>query len=188
MEPEFAAVSESNPDMTESPSQSEATHPHHNKWLVLIAAYKLLGALLFIAIGIGALRLVGKDIDDVFSQLASDLHFNPEWRLVNFILDEASLLNDPLLRRIGLAAFGYAGLGILEAIGLYLEKAWGEYLTLLITASFLPLEILELVRRLTWARIGLFAANVLVLLYLLRIVAERTARKRHAQARAAEQD
>ena len=39
-----------------------------------------------------------------------------------------------------------------EGIGLYLEKAWGEYLTLAITVSFLPLEIFEIVRRLTWIR------------------------------------
>lgn len=165
--------------MTGSP-HSQSSHPPHNKWLILIALYKLIGALLFVAIGVGAMRLVGQDVDDVFSRVASDLHFNPEWRLVNFVLDKASLLNDPLLRRIGFGAFCYAGLGLLEAIGLYLEKVWGEYLTLIITASFLPLEIHELIRRLTWPRVGLFAANVLVLLYLVSVLAERTMRKRQA--------
>jgi uncharacterized membrane protein (DUF2068 family) len=145
----------------------------HNKWLVLIAAYKLFTALFFIAIGVGAFRLVHKDVGDVLYQIASDLRFNPESRFVNFVLDRASLLNDPMLRRIGLAAFCYAALGILEGIGLYLEKAWGEYLTLIITASFLPFEIHEIVRRLTTARVGLLVANVLVLLYLLKVVFER---------------
>ena len=88
----------------------------------------------------GALRLVGKDVGDILTRIASDLRFNPEGRFVNFILDRASLLDDPMLRRIGFGAFCYAAIGILEGIGLYLEKAWGEYLTLIITASFLALR------------------------------------------------
>jgi uncharacterized membrane protein (DUF2068 family) len=163
--------------MTRS-SSSYAQKPRgHNTGLVLIAAYKFLLALFFIAIGVGAMRLLHKDIDDVLSRIASDLRFNPESRFVNFVLDKASLLNDPILRRIGLAAFCYAALGILEGIGLYLEKAWGEYLTLIITASFLPFEIHELIRKLTWIRVSLLVINILVLLYLLKVVVDAGKRK-----------
>lgn len=164
--------------MKGSPSYRTRHSQPHNKWLVLIAAYKLLGALAFAAIGVGALRLIHQDIGDVAWRIVSDLRFNPEGRFVNFVLDKASLLNDPLLKRIGVAAFCYAGLGALEAIGLYLEKAWGEYLTLIITGSFLPLEIHEILRRLTYVRVGLLVANILVLLYLLWVVAEKAAHKR----------
>ena len=138
----------------------------------MIAAYKFLLALFFILIGIGALRLLHKDVDDVLAQLAVDLRFSSESRFVNFVLDKASLLDDPMLRRIGLAAFFYAALGILEGIGLYLEKAWGEFLTLFITASFLPFEIHEVLRRHSSIRIGLLVTNILVLIYLVRVVIE----------------
>ena len=158
--------------MTDSPSHFSPQH-RHDKGLVLIAAYKLLQALLFAALGVGAVKLVGKDAAEVLGRVADHLHFNSEWRLVEFILDKASLLNDPLLRRIGLAAFAYAALGILEGTGLYLEKAWGEYLTLIITASFLPWEIIEILRRVTLFRAGLLAANVLVFFYLLKLITER---------------
>lgn len=145
----------------------------HDKGLLLIAAYKLVQALLFAAIGVGALKLLHRDAADVLGRVADHLHFNSEWRLVDFILDKASLLNDPLLRRIELAAFAYAAIGILEGIGLYLEKAWGEFLTLGITASFLPWELFEILRRVTWFRFGLLAANLLVFIYLLRLVLDR---------------
>jgi uncharacterized membrane protein (DUF2068 family) len=154
---------------------SSAKH-RHDKGLVLIAAYKLVQALLFAAIGVGAVKLVGKDAAEVLGRVADHLHFNSEWRLVDFVLDKASLLNDPLLRRIGVAAFAYAALGILEGTGLYLEKAWGEVLTLIITASFLPWEIFEILRRVTWFRFGLLSANVLVFLYLLQLVLHRKRR------------
>ncbi len=163
--------------MTRS-SAHHAKKPHgHNTGLVLIAAYKFLLALFFIGIGVGAMRLLHKDIDDVLTRIASDLRFNPESRFVNFVLDKASLLNDPMLRRIGLAAFCYAALGIIEGIGLYLEKAWAEYLTLIITASFLPFEIHELVRKLTWIRVSLLVINILVLLYLLKVIVDSAKRK-----------
>ena len=140
---------------------------------MLIATYKSLQALLIAAVGFGALRLVGKDIGDVTGQIVGALRFNPESRLINFILDQASLLNDPLLRRIGLVAFCYAGLSLAEGIGLYLEKAWGEFLTLFITASFLPWEVFEVARRVTWVRVALLIVNTLVFLYLLKVVAVR---------------
>lgn len=152
---------------------------HHNRWLLLIAIYKMLQALLFIAIGVGALHMLHRDIADDLAMLADHLNFNPESRFVNFVLDEASLVNDPLLRRIGAAAFCYAGLGLAEGIGLYLEKAWGEYLTLVITASFLPWEMFEILHRVTWFRSSLLAINLLVLLYLVKEVTRRV-RSRHA--------
>lgn len=159
--------------MTESPAQITSKPHHHNRWLILIAAYKLVQALLFAAIGVGALRLLHQDVGDVLAQLADHLRFNPESRFVNFILDRASLLDDPLLRRIGAAAFCYAGIGLLEGIGLYFEKMWAEYLTLLITASFLPWEIFEVIRKITYFRVSLLVVNALVLFYLLVLVTRR---------------
>jgi uncharacterized membrane protein (DUF2068 family) len=159
--------------MIDSPSPPFPGHLHHDQGLVLIAAYKLVHALLFVLIGVGALRLLHKDIGDLLAALARHLRFNPESRFVDFILDKASLLNDPLLRRIEAAAFAYAGLSLAEGIGLYLEKTWAKFLTLAITASFLPLECFEVLRRLTWIRMSLLTINLLVFVYLLKLVAER---------------
>jgi len=164
--------------MTDTSSQTSLHRRRHNTWLMLIASYKLTVAILFIAIGEGALHLLHKDVEDVLSRLAYHL---PESRLVDFLLDKASLLNDPLLRRIGVAAFSYAVLSLLEGIGLYLEKAWGEYLTLAITASFLPWEVFEVLRRVTWIRSGVLLVNTLVFFYLLKLVAERGKRSDRAE-------
>jgi uncharacterized membrane protein (DUF2068 family) len=142
-------------------------------------------AALFIAVGVGALRLVGKDLGDLLSQLADHLRFNPESKLVNFVLDRAAFVDDRMLRRIGAVGFIYAALDLAEGVGLYLEKTWGEYLTLIITGSFLPLEVYELIRRITWVRSGLLAINALVFLYLLKVVTER-ARERRANRVAAD--
>jgi uncharacterized membrane protein (DUF2068 family) len=159
--------------MPRSRSLSRSGGQRHNRLLLLIAIYKFLYALLFFAIGIGAHRLLHKDIADQLELLARHLRFNPESRLVNFILEKASLINDPALRRIGFVAYCYAAVTLIEGIGLYLEKAWGEFLTLAITASFLPWEIFEIIRRITWIRVGLLTINILVFIYLLRLVIDR---------------
>lgn len=144
----------------------------------MIAAFKLGQALLFIAVGVGALRLLHKDLGDILLRFAYHLRFNPESRFVNFVLDRASIVNDKLLRRFSIALFAYASLGIAEGIGLYLEKAWGEYLTLLITASFLPWEIFEVVHKLNLMRATLLVLNLLVFFYLLKVLVERGKHKR----------
>jgi uncharacterized membrane protein (DUF2068 family) len=164
--------------MTAFAPAAEKAHKQHNRWLVLIAVYKSLQALLFIAIGIGARHMLHRDVADEMAMLADHLRFNPESRLVNFLLDRASLLNDPILRRIGAVAFSYAGVSLAEGIGLYLEKAWGEFLTLFITASFLPWEIFEISRRNTWFRSSLLVINVLVLLYLTKVITQRVMARR----------
>lgn len=160
--------------MIDSPPHPIAKPKHRNQWLVLIAAFKLAQALLFVAIGVGALQLLHKDVGDVLAQLAHNLHFNPESRLVDFIVEQADRLDDRLLRRIGAVVFIYAGLDVVEGTGLYLEKIWAEYLTLAITGSFLPLEIFELYRRLTLVRASLLTVNALVFFYLAKLVIGRT--------------
>jgi uncharacterized membrane protein (DUF2068 family) len=159
--------------MTDSNPQLDQERQKHNRWLVVIAGYKFLLSLMFAAVGIGALRLLHQDIDDVIGRIGDLLRFNPESRFVNFLYDKSTLINDPLLKRIGALAFSYAGVSLAEGIGLYLEKAWGEYLTIAITASFLPWEIFEVFHRVTWVRVGLLVVNAFVFIYLLRLVVSR---------------
>jgi uncharacterized membrane protein (DUF2068 family) len=144
-----------------------------NRWLELIAAYKLLQAALLISVGVGALKLLHKDVADLLSNLADKWSIDAEGRLVHFLLNKASLVDDHMLRRISTFLFCYAALGLIEGVGLMLEKVWAEYFTAIITASFLPLEIHELMVRVTWFRIGLFVVNLAVLAYLVGHLVQR---------------
>ncbi|MGA9062240.1 MAG: DUF2127 domain-containing protein [Terracidiphilus sp.] len=163
--------------MPRVPSLARFAGQRHNRFLLLIAIYKLFHALLFFAIGLGAHRLLHKDIADQIELLARHLRFSPESRLIEFVLEKASLINDPVLRRIGFFAYSYAAVSLAEGIGLYLEKAWGEFLTLAITASFLPWEIFEIHRHVTWIRVGLLTINILVFFYLLQLVLDPARRR-----------
>jgi uncharacterized membrane protein (DUF2068 family) len=64
-------------------------------------------------------------------------------------------------------ALGYMLLEAVEAVGLWKERRWAEYLTAMATASLLPLEIYELIERVTVLRIGALIVNLAILLYLV---------------------
>ncbi len=154
------------------------TKKKRNRWLELIAVYKLLQAILLISVAEGALKLLHKDAAEVLARIATTLQMNTEGRLMTFLLDKAALLNDHRLRQISIFLFGYAALGLIEGIGLMMEKVWAEYFTSIITASFLPLEIFELMHRVTWVRIALRVLNLAVLVYLVAHLGRRRASMR----------
>jgi uncharacterized membrane protein (DUF2068 family) len=167
--------------------QKGGAHPH-NQWLVLIGAVKLLKAVVLIALGFGAFRLLHRDLVDTVFHWVIDMRFDPEGRLVSLILEKVAGISPHRLRQIGIGIFCYAAMDVVEGTGLVLEKWWAEYLTLIVTASFLPWELFEIVRHVTTAKIVIALLNLLVVIYLvvylqararLRIKAHEQAHRGH---------
>lgn len=159
------------------PAESTKTHQRHDRWILAIGGFKLLKGLLFVLLGFGALKLVHRDVSDLLLRLLIDWHFDPESKFVNLVLDKASLIDAHRLRQISIAIFCYAGLDFIEGTGLVLEKTWAEYLTLILTASFLPWEFYEILRHPTWVKAAITLINVLVVAYLVFYV-QRNLRRR----------
>ncbi|WP_328379371.1 DUF2127 domain-containing protein [Streptomyces sp. NBC_00440] len=61
----------------------------------------------------------------------------------------------------------YALIEIVEGVGLWRAKRWAEYLTVVATAMFLPLEIYELTEKISWLKIATLTINILAVLYIL---------------------
>jgi len=139
----------------------------HDRGLLLIGLFKLGKAILFLLLGIGAIHLLHKDLGDEVMRLATSLKFDPESKFVTLLLDKVDLIDAHRLRQISLATFAYSALALTEGVGLLLEKVWAEYLTLILTVSFLPWELYELARRPSWFRLSLLLINLAVLGYLL---------------------
>jgi uncharacterized membrane protein (DUF2068 family) len=143
------------------------TKPDHSRWLVLIGVLKLFKAMLFILLGVGALHLLHKDLTDVATHFILALRFDPEGHFVNLVLEKVALISPHRLREISIAIFLYAALDIIEGTGLALEKTWAEYLTLILTACFLPWEVFEIIRHITWLKVVLLLLNIAVVIYLI---------------------
>jgi uncharacterized membrane protein (DUF2068 family) len=76
-------------------------------------------------------------------------------------------LNAHVLLVLALTAAGYCVLEAVEAVGLWRERRWAEYLTAVATAGFLPFELHELLVRVTALRVGALIVNLAVLVWLL---------------------
>ena len=139
----------------------------HDRGLLLIGLFKLAKAIFFFCIGVGAIHLLHKDLGDEVMRLAVRLKFDPESRFVSLLLDKVDLIDAHRLRQISVATFAYSALALTEGVGLLLEKVWAEYLTLILTVSFLPWELYELARRPDWFRLSLLLINLAVLGYLV---------------------
>lgn len=139
----------------------------HDAGLLAIGLFKLVEAVFFFLVGIGVIHFIHRDLGDAALRLAYRLRVDPDGRLVLWVVDHLDAITAHRLKQIGVATFFYAGLRLTEGVGLVLEKTWAEYMTLGVTASFLPWELYEIARRPDWIRIGLLVTNVLVLAYLV---------------------
>jgi len=68
---------------------------------------------------------------------------------------------------VAAAAAAYAALEGTEAVGLWLARRWAEYLTLIATVVFVPYEIYELTKGISWLKLLTLAINLLIVIYLL---------------------
>jgi uncharacterized membrane protein (DUF2068 family) len=81
---------------------------------------------------------------------------------------ERALEADPgRLTLIAVLLAGYAAIELIEAVGLWLGKRWGEYFAVIATSVFLPLEVRELLKGITVTRAAAFVINVAAVVYLL---------------------
>jgi uncharacterized membrane protein (DUF2068 family) len=156
--------------------------PAYDKWLVVIGALKLAEAALFIALGIGVLRMLHKDLVDELTRLMVVLHHDPEGRFSSLLLDKVALLDPHRLKQISAAIFAHAGLDILEGTGLVLRKVWAEFVTVILSGFFLPFEFMALARHVTWIRVGVTAGNVAVVIYLVFHLRMKLRERRLARA------
>ena len=71
------------------------------------------------------------------------------------------------IRLVGGAVAVLAVVELVEAVGLWYQKRWAEYLTFIVTAAFIPLEIYELTRTISPLKIIALVVNVAIVVYLL---------------------
>ena len=135
--------------------------------LVLIGAFKILKGLLLVAAGIGALELLNKDVSDVVATWIETMRVDPDNRYIDRLLVKLWSVDNHKLKEISAGTFFYAALVFTEGAGLLSGRRWGQYFTTIITASFLPIEIFELVKKFSAMKLIVIALNVLIVWYLV---------------------
>lgn len=142
--------------------------------LTAIAVFKFVKTFLLIAAGVGALRLLNPTVAEHAKRWISALAWQIDPDAWPALEARLAWLQSPRLKLLSVAAFSYAALFAVEGFGLWNAKRWAEYLTIVATCSFIPFELYELVRRLSWPRALTLVINLLVAAYLFWRVRRRT--------------
>jgi hypothetical protein len=142
--------------------------------LTLIGVFKLVKVAILLTLGILAL-VEGHD------RFTHALAHATRWtgvfsgrELFQRALARVLALDERTIHRIGVASLAYAAVFATEGTGLLLRRRWAEWLTIGVTASFVPLEAYELWRKPHAGRAVALALNLAIVAYLVvRRVRER---------------
>ena len=150
------------------------TGESHSRGLWLIAAFKFFKGLALLAVGIGTLNLIHKDVAAQIEEWIELLQVDPQNHYIHRILEKLSKLDARRLTELSVGTFFYSALFLTEGIGLGLRKRWAEYLTIVSTSLFIPLEVYELAKRGTPMKGILLLVNAAIVAYLVKELRRNT--------------
>jgi uncharacterized membrane protein (DUF2068 family) len=129
-----------------------------------------------VLLGIGVLRLESTQVslqrlfDDDLKSLKpffDQIHFNVSDSATIRSIEKVLHAKHSTLNLVAAGLFFYGALQIVEGIGLWSLKRWGEYVAVVGTTLFIPLEIYELTEKISWLKIAVLAINLAAVAYLL---------------------
>lgn len=142
--------------------------------VAFIAGFKLVKGFLLLLVGLGLLKLVHAEIATLFSLLIEALHLHADSRILHSLVLKVDALQPHTVLVMGVISLGYAGLLLVEGVGLWLEVSWAAYLTVISTSLLLPFELYEVLQRVSAFRIGALLLNLVIVVYLISQLKQHT--------------
>jgi len=149
--------------------------------LPLIAAERAVRGLLLLAAGVYLLAHVGSNFGSIANHLARAIELDPRRPFVRHLITRLAALRQHEIEIFGAGALAYGALELVEGVGLWLRKRWAEWLTIIATSLLVPLELYELIRRATALKTVGLTVNILIVLYLVRVVRAKGRRPMNAE-------
>jgi uncharacterized membrane protein (DUF2068 family) len=113
-----------------------------------------------------AVRRLFNEYLDVFRPVFRHFHYDLDHSPVVGSIQKVFGYKHSTLMLVAALLLAYALIELVEAVGLWYAKRWAEYLTVVATAAFLPLEIYELTERISWLKIATLVLNLLAVVYI----------------------
>ena len=111
-------------------------------------------------------ELVDKDLT-ALKPFFNQIHFNVSDSATVHSIEKILNAKQSTLNLIAFGILFYGLLQVLEGIGLWSLRRWGEYVAVVGTTIFIPLEVYELTDKVSWLKIVALVVNVAAVLYLL---------------------
>src|SRR4051812_5519605 len=135
--------------------------------LVIIGVLKLLKSLALFVAGVGLLSLLHRDVAHTVRAWIEFFRLDAHARLIDAAVAKVSGINHRTLRNLGVGTLLYALVFGTEGVGLLLAKGWAEYLTTIVTVSFLPIEGYELISHPSLLKGLVILVNAAIVAYLV---------------------
>ena len=132
-----------------------------------VGIYELLKGLLLLVVGIGVLKLMHHDVVELLTRWVGAVHVDPDNHYFQRVLAKLWSVDDRKLKEVGTGTFFYAVIFLTEGLGLVFGKTWAEYFTIIVTCSFIPVEIFMMTHHLTAPRIVATLVNIASVWYLV---------------------
>jgi uncharacterized membrane protein (DUF2068 family) len=142
-----------------------------------VALFEAIKGTVVLLGGFGLLSLLHRNIRLIAAALVGHLHMNPAHGFANSFIEAASRVTDSRLWMIALLGFVYGVFLLIEAYGLWFGKVWAEWVAVLSGGTYLPVEIYELLEKITWVRLSALTINLLVIGFMGGVLV-RNRRKR----------
>ena len=131
-----------------------------------VALFEAFKGALVLAAGCGLLALFHGDAQGFADALVGRLHLNPAKNTPRVFLQLLeNISNSQLWLLAGFAAM-YATLRFIEAYGLWRGRRWAEWLAALSGGIYVPVEIYELTRGVSWIKLAALLLNTAVVAYM----------------------
>jgi uncharacterized membrane protein (DUF2068 family) len=142
-----------------------------------VALFEGAKGIVVLLAGFGLLSFIHKDLHGAAVRLVEHAHLNPASHYPRIFLDLTERITDTRLWSLAFGAATYAVVRLIEAVGLWLRKSWAEWFAILTGVLYIPIEIFEVARSVTWPRVTVLVVNLGVVGYLLLAV-QRNGRKK----------
>lgn len=152
--------------MSSITSAAPASQVRHDRGLLAIALFKFAKCVLLSLVGFGALQMLRPEVMQWVEARLVQWEINDERRVLQFVVERVCDLGDARLRVIGIGCFVYATIFLIEGIGLYQERRWAEYLTIIATGSLIPVELYGIAHQPTVPKFAILAINIVIVAYL----------------------
>ena len=137
-----------------------------------VALFEAAKGLLVLATAGALLEFLGQGAQTAAERLVNHFHLNPASRYPRILLQLMSGLDDARLLALGLGAMAYVSVRLIEAYGLWHGRQWGWTIGFVGAGLYVPLELWELMQKITWPGIVILLSNLLILIVLWRARAE----------------
>jgi uncharacterized membrane protein (DUF2068 family) len=130
--------------------------------------------LVLLAVAVFKLKSTQVSVKELFDKdlkslkpFFNQIHFNVSDSATVHSIEKVLNAKSSTLNLIGAGILIYGLLQLLEGVGLWSLKRWGEYVAVVGTTLFIPLEVYEIVEKVSWLKLVILVINVAAVLYLL---------------------